>query len=200
LDIGTGGGEFLLTLGHPPENTYVTESWPPNATLCFERLTPLGIHVYELVDQSLYPFQDSSFDLVINRHASYNLDEISRILKPGGYFITQQVGSENNRLLSERLNPNAQPLYPNFSLKTAKPQINARGFEVLYSNEHYPEARYFDTGAIVYLAKVIEWEFPHFSVDRDFTQLLQLQRDIEHQGYILSREHRFVIVARKKNA
>ena len=30
LDMGTGGGELLLTLGHPYELTSVTEGWAPN--------------------------------------------------------------------------------------------------------------------------------------------------------------------------
>ncbi len=30
LDMGTGGGEFLLTLNHPFYNTAITESYPPN--------------------------------------------------------------------------------------------------------------------------------------------------------------------------
>ena len=45
LDMGTGGGEFLLTLGHPYARTTVTEGYPPNAALCRERLAPLGIRV-----------------------------------------------------------------------------------------------------------------------------------------------------------
>ena len=33
--MGTGGGEFLLTLDHPFYNTVVTESYPPNVlTIC----------------------------------------------------------------------------------------------------------------------------------------------------------------------
>ncbi|WP_346916771.1 hypothetical protein [Clostridium sp.] len=35
LDMGTGGGEFLLTLDHPFYNTVVTESYPSNVlTIC----------------------------------------------------------------------------------------------------------------------------------------------------------------------
>lgn len=30
LYMGTGGGEFLLTLNHPYHNTSVTEMWAPN--------------------------------------------------------------------------------------------------------------------------------------------------------------------------
>ena len=43
LDYDTGGGEFLLSLGHPHENTAATEGYPPNVKLCKERLLPLGI-------------------------------------------------------------------------------------------------------------------------------------------------------------
>ena len=34
LDIDTGGGEFLLTLEHPFNNTSVTENYPPNIEFC----------------------------------------------------------------------------------------------------------------------------------------------------------------------
>ena len=43
LDIDTGGGEFLLSLGHPYENTAATEGYPPNVELCRQELLPLGI-------------------------------------------------------------------------------------------------------------------------------------------------------------
>jgi hypothetical protein len=45
LDMGTGGGEFLLSLNHPPQNTCVTEAYPPNIELCFKQLAPLRITV-----------------------------------------------------------------------------------------------------------------------------------------------------------
>ena len=36
LDMGTGGGEFLLTLNHPYNNTSVTEGYNPNYEICKE--------------------------------------------------------------------------------------------------------------------------------------------------------------------
>ena len=41
LDYDTGGGEFLLSLEHPYENTAATEGYPPNVALCQEKLLPL---------------------------------------------------------------------------------------------------------------------------------------------------------------
>ena len=43
LDIDTGGGEFLLSLGHPCHNLAATENYPPNVELCQRKLLPLGI-------------------------------------------------------------------------------------------------------------------------------------------------------------
>lgn len=43
LDMDTGGGEFLLSLGHPYSRTSATEAYPPNAELCRRLLAPLGI-------------------------------------------------------------------------------------------------------------------------------------------------------------
>ena len=36
LDVDTGGGEFLLLLRHPCENTSAAEAYPPNVELCKE--------------------------------------------------------------------------------------------------------------------------------------------------------------------
>ena len=103
LDIDTGGGEFLLSLGHPYENTTATENYAPNAALCREKLAPLGITVCEADAKEKLPLADASFDLVIDRHGDFNAEEIYRVLKPGGVFVTQQVGAENDRALVELL-------------------------------------------------------------------------------------------------
>lgn len=47
LDMDTGGGEFLLSLGHPYSRTSATEAYPPNAELCRRLLAPLGIDFRE---------------------------------------------------------------------------------------------------------------------------------------------------------
>ena len=40
LDLGTGGGEFLLTLAHLDDCTFVTEGYPPNYDRCMQILAP----------------------------------------------------------------------------------------------------------------------------------------------------------------
>ncbi|WP_342568154.1 class I SAM-dependent methyltransferase [Psychrobacillus sp. FSL K6-4046] len=196
LDMGTGGGEFLLTLGHPYENTSITEGWEPNINLCRETLEPLGIRVKQVFDDNLLPFEDQTFDVIINRHESYNLKEVRRILKKGGIFITQQVGGRDNERLSNNLIPNFKSLYPNFSLENEAQKFIAEGFSLLYKNESYPSLKFRDVGAIVYYAKIIDWEFPGFTVDSCLERLIELEKMKESQGYIESQQHRFILVAK----
>lgn len=198
LDMDTGGGEFILSLGHPYENTWVTESYEPNYDICLNELAPLGVdvvHVHSSEDG--LPYGDSCFDLIINRHGGYCPDEVYRCLKPGGLFITEQVGARNNMQLSRRLIPDYSPEFPLHDLSHECERFIRAGFRVIDRVEAFPKLRFFDIGALVYYAGIIEWEFPGFSVDRCAKELLSLQKELQENGFIPSLQHRFLIVAKK---
>ena len=198
LDMGTGGGEFLLSLNHPYNNTSVTEMWPPNVELCKQNLSTLGIEVKQVFNDSELPFKDNTFDIIINKHESFDIKEVNRILKPNGIFITQQVGGKNNELLSKALIKDFASLSPGNTLDNNLKNLKNNQFEVLYSNEYFPYLRFKDIGAIIYFAKVIEWEFPNFSVENCFSELCKLNEDINIKGYVESIEHRYIIVSKKQ--
>ena len=197
LDMGTGGGEFLLTLNHPFNNISVTEAYPPNIEICRMRLEPLGVTVKQIFDDSVLPFADSSFDIVINRHEAYDVGEVNRILKNEGYFITQQVGGRNDEDLAEKLINDGESIHPDHDLKNNVKSFKDNGFDILKSEESFSPIRFYDTGALVYFAKIIEWEFPGFSVDAYFDNLCKIEEEINETGYIEGTEHRFIIAAKK---
>ena len=197
LDMGTGGGEFLLTLNHPYNNTSVTEMWEPNVKLCKEKLEPLGIEVKQIFSDSELPFEDNTFNIIINRHESFDIKEVRRILKPNGIFITQQVGGKNNEKLSKALIKDFKPLFLENNLDNRVKELEKNFFEILYAKEFFPYMRFKDIGAIAYYAKIIQWEFPNFSVDNCFEELCKLNEELIAKGYVESNEHRFVIVCRK---
>ena len=197
LDMGTGGGEFLSALPNRPANTHATESYPPNIKLAKERLEPLGIRVHPIADDHNLPLPKDSFDLVINRHESYHPQEIHRILKPGGIFITQQVGGEDNLALNHFLAPNIGLEYGDWYLKKAVTGLTQAGLQVLMQQEAKPENRFLDIGAVVYYLKVIEWQIPGFDVEKARDRLYAMHQDIDKNGYFAANYHRFILVAKK---
>lgn len=200
LDMGTGGGELLLTLRHPYELTSVTEGWAPNVELCRKRLEPLGITVREYDSErgGPMPFDDNSFDLVLNRHESYDLVEVRRVLKKNGFFLTQQVGGENNLPLIQQLCSGFPGNYVGFNLENELPKFRNAGFRVMRSDQAYLEGRFLDVGALVFQASVTPWEFPGFSVDNCQEVLFRFQDMVEKQGFVPTLEHRFLIVAKNR--
>lgn len=197
LDIDTGGGEFLLSLGHPNENISATEAYPPNIRLCEETLIPIGIDFHPADGDGILPFEDCLFDMVIDRHGDFNAGEIHRVLKKGGIFITEQVGADNDRELVELLLGETELPFPEQFLDIADKKFRDEGFEILKGQECFRPIRFFDTGALVWFAHIIEWEFPDFSVEKCKSRLFRAQELLEQNGCIEGKMHRFLLVARK---
>ena len=199
LDMGTGGGELLLSFKHPYQNTSVTEAYPPNIKLCQEKLTPLGITVYPILDDDkLINIGDNLFDIVLNHHESYDIKEVKRVLKDNGLFITQQVGAYNNYDLISYFDENYKIKFPDVTLDKAIKSLEENGFEIIYKNQYFSKNHFLDLGALVYFAKIIKWEFVDFSVERYIDKLEKLNEILKNKGYIESTEDRFMIVAKKK--
>lgn len=197
LDYDTGGGEFLLSLNHPFDKTSATEGYKPNVQLCQEKLLPLGIHFKECNDPSNIPYKDESFDLIINRHGGFDGKELYRLLKKGGIFVTEQVGGNNDKDLVERVLPGTESPFPHLHLKEQRKVFEDAGFHIIRAEEAYRPIRFYDVGAFVWFAHIIEWEFPDFSVDKCYDGLLKMQKEIEEKGSFEGTIHRFLIVAKK---
>lgn len=197
LDYDTGGGEFLLSLEHPFDKTSATEGYKPNVQICKERLLPLGIHFKECNAPSAIPYKDEAFDMIINRHGSFDSQELYRLLKKDGIFVTEQVGGDNERDLVDMILPGTPKPFPHLNLKEQRKVFEEAGFQILDAQEAYRPIRFYDVGAFVWFAHIIEWEFPGFSVDKCFERLLNMQKILEDKGEVKGTIHRFLIVAKK---
>jgi SAM-dependent methyltransferase len=204
LDMGTGGGEFLATLQPLPAQTYATEAYRPNVPVAKARLEPLGVTVVELEnedarqeDGSVLPFEDAFFEVIINRHEAYDSKEVHRILQPGGVFITQQVGQRNCENL--RMIFGSPEDYEDFEWDVATCQrfLEDAGLTVIDAKEHIGYSRMYDIRALVYLLRVIPWDFPNFDPERYAPQLLNIYIKILEDGFIDATLHRFIVIARK---
>jgi SAM-dependent methyltransferase len=197
LDMGTGGGEFLETLTPLPTDTWATENYPPNMPIARRRLEPLGVRVATGVADDALPFPDRAFDLVINRHESFCAAEVCRILKPGGRFITQQVGGHDNLRLNELLQDQVAFEFIDWGLPVAVQQLEAAGLCIAEQMEAFPETRVTDIGAVIYYLRAAPWQIEGFSMEDYRDKLLILHEMIERAGGLRLTSHRFYIEAVK---
>lgn len=197
LDMGTGGGEFLAKFKKLPQNTYATEGYEPNLPLAKERLNPLGIEVKE-VKNDVLKFEDNFFELITNRHESYSVKEVDRVINNKGIFITQQVGSKNCLELNEKLGAKVDMGLGEWNLKKAITELKAADFKILTQNEQYPILRFYDIGALIYYLRAVPWQIDDFEVDKYYSKLKEIHDYIKENNYFEVKEHRFFIIAEKQ--
>jgi len=200
LDLDTGGGEQLAAFAPLPEATIATEGYEPNLPIARERLAPLGVDVRRHDGTDPLPVDDDAVDLVLNRHGRLDPAELSRVLRPGGVLLTQQVGRGNDAGINEALGapPIAVPAgFPDAGTTEATVrELVEHGFEMLEVADHWPDFAFADIGALVYHLKAIPWQIPDFDVDKYEPALRTLDERIRATGPFVVRNHRFLIRAR----
>ena len=202
LDLGTGGGEFLRDLlasvRFRPSPIYATEGYAPNLTVARSRLRPLGVRVLPIARDQRILLPDGSVDLVMDRHEAFDAREVRRVLRPGGRFVTQQVGARNYAELHERFGVSPAPAVNRVeSVDSLAVEVEAAGLRVRDRREAtYPE-RFLDVGAVVYFLRRAPWEVPGFSVERDRPTLEALHAEVERNGSFELMAHRLFVEAER---
>jgi len=198
LDMGTGGGEILASLAPFPPRVCATESYSPNVVIARERLEPLGVDLHDTrgdPDNLRLPFDDAAFDLVINRHDAYVPAEVLRVLKPGSHFVTQQCGGYGEVDLIEYFKGKIEPM--DWTAAVTSRQLEEAGFEIIDSQEVYPEYSFLDIGAVVYTFKAIPWLLDDFTVEKYRDRLLAMHEHIQQHGSFTVKDQRFFVEAIK---
>ncbi|MCW3818062.1 class I SAM-dependent methyltransferase [Micromonospora sp. DR5-3] len=197
LDIDTGGGEVLAEVPTPPPLLVATEAWPPNVAVARRTLRAVGATVVQVAERPPLPFRDGSFDLVVSRHPVDTWwDEIARVLRPGGSYLSQQIGAGTVRELSEAI---LGPLPPPTARhpQQAAAAAEAAGLTVVDLRTATLRMVFHDIGAVVYFLRKVIWTVPGFTVDRYRPELRRLHDRIRTEGPFVAHARRFLIEARR---
>jgi SAM-dependent methyltransferase len=197
LDIQTGGGEVLASVSRPPPVLVATESWPPNIEVAWRNLHPLGAAVVAADDKVGLPFRSGTFDLVVSRHPVVtDWDEIARVLRPRGTYLSQQIGARTNHELYEFM-MGPQPGNEARSTDLAVARAEAAGLVVADLREQELRVVFTDVAAVVYFLRKVLWTVPGFTVAGYRDQLARLHDRIQSEGPFVCHAQRFLIEARK---
>ena len=198
LDLDTGGGERFLELRQAwPPKVVATEHYPPNFKLATDRLAPFGAQVMDVALSDFGPmsFADGEFDLVLNRHAPFNPDEVARLLAAGGTFLTQQVhGLWAADLLAAF---DARPQWPDAIPEKYITRLQTAGLDITDQQNWSGALTFTDVGALVYYLKAVPWLVPGFSVESHLSYLLRLQKQLEQGRSLKFTARKYLIEAYK---
>jgi SAM-dependent methyltransferase len=197
LDIETGGGEVLATVALQPPLLVATESWPPNVAIARDRLRPIGAHVVAVADAPTLPFAAASFDLVVSRHPVVVLwEEIARVLRPGGTYLSQQIGSGTNRELADFM-MGPQPVNASRSPERARTAAAAAGLEVVDLRACALQVEFIDVAAVVCFLRKVHWTVPGFTPEGYTDRLRAMHALIEVEGRFRSTAQRLLVELRR---
>jgi ubiquinone/menaquinone biosynthesis C-methylase UbiE len=197
LDMATGGGEAFSEIlsVFRPEKAIAIEGYKPNVSVARKNLQKRSVKVIYANETKKLPFNKEEFDLVLNRHGGFNVNELARIIASGGTFLTQQVDGRNLKDLMNEFG--TKPKWEFNTLTNVKKQLEKSGFEIVKAREWKGKTIFKDVGALVYFLKAIPWIVDDFSLKKHQTILEKLQKRIEKKGKLEFTARRFLILAKK---
>lgn len=190
LDIGTGGGERLASFAASFRRGLGIDIDPDMIRLARERSATRNLE-FRVCSERLETIAET-FDAVINRHAPFDLAAVAAHLKPGGYFVTQQVGERNMACVRAALGQPASP--PPIERR----QVLASGLRLLAFGEYDVEYVVCDIQSLVFWLNALDALHADLDGSAALASAAVLNRilagNVDERGFITN-EHRYLAVA-----
>jgi SAM-dependent methyltransferase len=201
LDVGTGGGERFIALapsfgeglGVDPDLEMVRRARENTPAALAEKLSFVEGRAEAL------PAPDTSFDIILNRHTIVDVAEVMRVLRPGGYFVTQQVGAQNTFNIATLFGagPGMGGVHaaPEQEIPALAESFQARGCAVV-SYATYNVPYYFrDAASLLFWMQAVGVP-PDFDIERHWQQIDYLLTEYATPRGTETNEHRELLIVR----
>ncbi len=194
IDIGTGGGERLLELSSDARQLLGVDPDPEVIGRARELAADKGVTSVHFETGTGTEILDR-FDVVIDRHAPFATTVVHRLLRPGGRFVTQQVGEHNMKNVREsfQLEANAfAPISPEMFVKA--------GFIIERFDEYDVDYVIHDMDSLVFWLQALDVahsDFGGFDSERDADAINRLLSTSLTGDGVVTNEHRYLLVAAK---
>jgi ubiquinone/menaquinone biosynthesis C-methylase UbiE len=208
LDIATGGGEVFLSLVPFMGSGLGTDFSPQMIATARENTPPeLAEKVsWAVMEAQNLEVEPQSFDLVLNRHGPVFLGPILRALRPGGYFICQQVGGLNSRNIIRLFGWDSGGDYwrdywdrhgfPHQDVASLTQQLTEAGCRIVAQGSYNTRTYFVDVEPLIFFLKAVPLP-EDFDINRHAERVLRFIDENNTPEGIETNEHREILIAQK---
>lgn len=201
LDIGTGGGEAILSISKEALLLVGIDLAQGMIETAQHNLLAAGAHPnvrFLHMDADELAFPSHFFNVVSSRHSGFSASEVFRVLAEDGIFLTQQVSEHDKSNISEAFGRGQSlGIQPGTLMERYKHELQKAGFHDIQVREYNVIEHYATPEDLMFLlthAPII----PDFGeVETDFERFQQFVEQHHEEKGIRTHSARFMITARK---
>ncbi len=200
LDIGTAGGEIFFSLAHCFGEGVCFDYYPGmvktakrnRSTLRLDHISVLQMWAGDL------GFKANVFDVVLNRHVGVYVSEIVRVLRLGGFFITQQVLQRTSLNLLKAFDWTPANFGPDWfhTVADLADQFRSHGCHVLAQGEYNVPIWYPDIASFMVWALAVPWP-EEIDLDKHWQYINRILETCQTERGIETNEHRGLLIVQK---
>jgi len=201
LDIGTGGGERFLALSDAFRSGIGSDASAEMIATARANLTATLVDkiTFVVMPAQRLAFAPATFDAVLNRHAPIDAAEVARVLRPGGVFVTQQVGARNTANMCATVGCTPGGRYTSDPTQTPEALQAAfldAGCRIVSTGEYDVRLWFLDVESLLFWLQALPLP-ENFSIDRHWGQVDAIISAYSTERGIETNEHRTLLIVRK---
>jgi len=199
LDIGMGGGEKVLELADKVKLLVGIDHAEGMVKTARKNLTKSGrknVYFYQMEARKV-GFPDGFFDVIACRQSNFFPKEVYRLLKPGGWFLTQQVGEDDKENITKCFGRGISQNKEGTLMNRYGRAMKQVGFKNIKMKSYNATEWYAGADDIIYLLKHAPI-VPNFGGKKeDMESLAKFIAENKEKKGIKTNSRRFMIVGRK---
>ncbi len=200
LDIGTGGGEIFFSLAPYFGEGVGIDHNPTMIETARHNQSALSIGNVSLIemDGNDLQFGAEEFDVVLLRHLRVYVNEIVRILRPGGYFITQAVGQRSSLNFLEAFGWTPASFGPDWwqPVTEVADQFRRHGCHIIAQAEYDVPYWFCDTESFIFWLMAVPWP-EDIDLEKHWQNINRILETSQTERGIETNEHRGLLVVQK---
>ena len=200
LDIGTGGGEIFFSLAPFFSEGIGVDHNPAMVETAQRDKSVMSIDNVSLkrMEGNDLRFDGDEFDIVLQRHSRVYVKEIVRVLRPGGYYITQTVGKRSSLNFLNAFGWTPASFGPDWwqSVVELADQFRVHDCHIIAQAEYDVPYWFKDIESFMFWLMAVPWP-EAIELDKHWQNINRILETCQTEQGIETNEHRGLLIVQK---